>query len=70
MSSCQHFKRVSDSYGVSCKACRKPLKGYGYGGYLTKSLTGVEKCIHEWDESDPAMQECNYCFEIRERLPN
>jgi hypothetical protein len=67
MSRCRHPKQISDEYGVSCQLCKKPLKGYGFGGFLKGSLTGEEICLHEWDKSDPEMQECNYCFEIREQ---
>jgi len=67
MSKCRHFKRVSDSNGVSCKACKKALAGYGYGGFLTSSLTGNERCKHVWSGQYAGMEECDYCFEIREQ---
>ena len=66
MSRCRHVTRVSDAYGVSCETCKKALKGYGYGGYLTHELTGDERCIHVWGGDYIGMQECDYCFDIRD----
>ena len=70
MNGCQHLSTVGDNYGESCKDCKKARKGYGYGGYRTHELTGDEKCIHEWSGQYMGMEECNYCFEIREQRKN
>ena len=70
MNMCQHLKRIGDNYGVSCQTCGKQLEGYGYGGFFGSSLKGNERCIHKWSEQYAGMEECDYCFEIRERLTN
>jgi len=65
---CEHRKRIGDNYGLSCQDCGEQLEGYGYGGFFdTSSLTGDEPCIHVWDTSDPEVEECNYCFDIRDK---
>jgi len=70
MSSCQHFKRIGDNYGVSCQACGQPLEGFGFGGFFGSSLTGNEQCIHVWDKSRADGEECTYCYIMREQVTN
>ena len=65
---CEHNKRIGDNYGVSCQTCKKQLEGYGYGGFMGGSLTGDERCIHVWSGQYAGMEECDYCFEIREQV--
>jgi hypothetical protein len=70
MSSCQHFKRIGDNYGVSCQTCGHALEGFGFGGFFDSSLTGNEQCIHVWDKNGADGEECKYCYIMREQVTN
>ena len=73
MSTCQHFKRIGDNYGVSCQSCRAVLEGYGYGGFFGSNLKGNEDCIHgeyAWYKESAEKEECMYCHRVRERVTN
>ncbi len=67
MSTCQHFKRQGDNYGITCQTCGAVLEGYGYGGFFGSNLKGNEQCLHVWLKISAEQEECLYCHSARER---
>lgn len=57
---CLHPNKIGDNYGESCQDCKKPLAGYGYGGWFGSELKPVRKCKHRFVEVD-GRKTCMYC---------
>lgn len=69
---CKHLSRVGDNYGESCAGCGKQTRGYGYGGWFGRNITGNETCIHLWSPmGESGAEVCVYCeaWKVDEVLP-
>jgi hypothetical protein len=59
---CKHPRIVGDNYGESCADCGEQLRGFGYGGWFGRNLTGTATCIHLWAPlGDSDQMVCVYC---------
>ncbi|MFC3813338.1 hypothetical protein [Lacihabitans lacunae] len=57
---CKHFNTQSDYLGVTCLSCKKVVAGRGFGGT-------AEKCMHVYEKTARAFEECTYCGEKRNK---